>query len=238
MSLYGLFNFEDWSFCTQDFIQSLSEHDYDFLIAKRDKQEYKKGEILFQENTLPKGIYFIHEGKVKKYKTFQEQEQILYIAGRGELVGYHAALSKKAYPGSAATLENSIMSFIPNEDLYNLLYNSPALSMAMVTLLSREFGVYANNDLLHAQGKAFQRVATALLYVREKFKDSNAETDDLFMDISKTDLSHMAGLTRETTIRTLADFKENGIIKTRGSKIWVKNLKKLVDLTGRNLSKE
>jgi CRP-like cAMP-binding protein len=237
MSLRGLFNYEEWSYDTQSFVHALSGADYDFLIGSREIQEFRKNEILFHEKTTATGFYYIHEGKVKKYKVLHDHEQILYIAGKGELVGYHAGLSQKKYPGSAAALENTMATFILNEDFVGLLAKSPALSMAMINLLSAEFAVYANNDLLHTQGNASQRVATALICAREKFKEDKTESDKLFVAITRTDLAQMAGLTEKTTIRTLAEFKALGIISTKGSKIWVKNLEKLVELTGLDESK-
>lgn len=235
MSLSGLFNIDEWNFATQEFLSSISKDDYDFLITNREKLEYKKGEILLHQHTMLEGFYYIHKGKVKKYKTFHEHEQILYLAGKGEMVGYHAVLSNRKSAGSAATLEDCLVSFIPNEDLFELMNNSPAFNRAIITLLSREFEVYANYELLFAQGNAAERVAMALIYVREKFKEGDTKTDNLVINMTRMDLAKLVGLTKATTIRTLADFKENRVIKTRGSKIWVINLKKLAELTGRNL---
>ena len=94
---------EKFKFKSSHFFDGLSEEEQDILIAHSVTHVYKKGEIIFREGGIPAGIYFLKEGKVKKYKTTNEGgEQIFYVCNKGELMGYHALLSEEHYPDSAA----------------------------------------------------------------------------------------------------------------------------------------
>lgn len=238
MSLSGFFPFENWNFATQNIVNTLSEEDYLFLITKQSKQKYRKGDMLFREGIVPAGIYFIHEGKVKKYKEFLGKEQILYIANKGELVGYHAVLSEEKYPDSASCLENSIISFIPNEDFFTVLSRSATFSRGFLKVLSHEFTVFASNLFLHSRGTAEECLATALIVIREKSKNGSVEDKEVAIEISRGDLGDMAGVAPAHVSRILAEFKAAGIINISKKQITVTDLPKLIQRSGRTTSSE
>ena len=155
----------------------------------------------------------------------------LYVAGRGELFGYHAVLAEEDYPDSASTLERSVISYIPNEDFLNLIFRSPEFNRGFFKVLSHEFTVLSNYQLLIAQGTATQCLATALIVFREKSKDAGVVGEQVCINITRADLAHLAAISIDTVIRLLKDWKKSGIIRSAGRKIWVKDLKRLIDLT-------
>lgn len=229
MSLSGIFPIDKWNFTTQSIVSILSPEEYNFLIMQQGEQKYQKGEIIFREGVVPSGIFFIHNGKVKKYKVDQMgREQIIYVANKGELIGYHAILSEERHPDSAATLETCVISFIPKEDFLSVLDKSPLFSHRLLKALSHEFTVLANNISVFAQRTAVERLAIALIVLREKFKTETPEGQKIIFDVSRNDLANMAGIAKENVIRLLKEFKLEGIIGTKGREIWVKDIKKLV----------
>lgn len=229
MSLSGIFPIDKWNFITQSILTVLSEEDYQFLILQQGEQNYQKGEIIFREGVVPAGIFFIHQGKVKKYKVDQTgREQIIYVANKGELIGYHAVLSEERYPDSAAAIETSVISFIPKEDFLSVLNRSPLFANRLLKALSHEFTVLANNISVFSQRRAVERLAIALIVLREKFKMETPEGQEIIMNISRNDLANIAGIAKENVIRLLKEFKSEGIIGTEGRKIWVKDIKKIV----------
>jgi CRP-like cAMP-binding protein len=75
-------------------------------------------------------------------------------------------------------------------------------------------------QLLHlAYNSVRQRVAEALLVLRKKAEEQNEDPDVLY--ISREDLANMVGTAPESVIRTLSDFKEEGIIEIKSSKILI-----------------
>jgi CRP-like cAMP-binding protein len=227
MSLSGIFPIDRWNFTTQSILTALSDEDFDCLISNQSDQEYHKGDVIFREGAVPSGIFIIKSGKVKKYKTDRSgKEQIIYVANEGELIGYHAVLSEERYPDSASALENTLVSFIPKEDFIEVLHRSPYFTHRLLKALSHEFTVLANSISVFAQRTAAERLAIALIVLREKFKNSNAELND--MNISRADLGNMAGIAKENVIRLLKEFKEEGILETNGRKIRILDIKSLV----------
>jgi CRP-like cAMP-binding protein len=229
MSLSGIFPIDKWNFTTQSILSVLSEEELNFLILRQGEQKYGKGEVIFREGVVPSGIYYIHQGKVKKYKIDKTgKEQIIYVANKGELIGYHAVLSEERYPDSAAALESSAISFIPKEDFLTVLHQSPLFAQRLLKVLSHEYTVLSNNISVFANRSAVERQAIALIVIREKYKAESQEGEKVLIDISRSDLANMAGLAKENVIRLLKELKDEGIIGSEGRKIWVEDIVKLV----------
>lgn len=229
MSLSGIFPIDKWNFTTPSILSMLSAEEYNFLIGRQGEQKYQKGEIIFREGVVPYGIFFIHQGKVKKYKVDPSgKEQIIYVANNGELIGYHAVLSEERYPDFAAAMEDSVISFIPKDDFLAVLNNSTIFANRLLKSLSHEYSVLANNISVFAQRTAVERVAIALIVMREKFKIETAKGEEIIIDISRADLASIAGIAKENVIRLLKELKSEGIIETQGRKIWVKDIERLV----------
>ena len=229
MSLNGIFPIDRWNFTTHSILNVLSEEDYANLLVHQTDQKYLKGDVIFREGAVPAGIFLIRSGKVKKYKVDnQAREQIIYVANRGELIGYHAVLSEERYPDSAAAIEDSLISFIPKEDFASILHRSPAFTGRLLKALSHEFTVFANSLSVIAQRPASERLAIALIVLREKYKEEGLEEKDIILNVSRMDLAGMAGIAQENVIRLLKEFKEEGIVETDGRKIWIRDIKMLV----------
>jgi len=156
------------------------------------------------------------------------KEQIIYVANHEELIGYHAVLSGERYPDSAAAIEDSLISFIPKEDFISILHRSPAFTQRLLKALSHEFTVLTNSISVIAQRTATERLAIALIVLREKYKDEDSDVQDIILNISRMDLANMVGIAQENVIRLLKEFKEEGIVETDGRKIWIKDIKRLI----------
>ena len=231
MSIKGLFPIDKWDFKTESVLAELPETDLDLLTAHKSVQTYKKGEVIFREGGFPSGIFYIINGKVKKYKVDKEgKEQIIYVANTGELLGYHAVLSEDRYPDFAAALEESRIAFIPKEDFLEVLEHSEVLSRRLLKTLSHEFAVLANSLTLFAQKSVRERLATQLIVIREKYKVNFHPGMPVEINMSRDDLASLAGTVRENVVRILTEFKQAGIIQTQGRRIIVLDVNKLISI--------
>jgi CRP-like cAMP-binding protein len=231
MSIKGIFPIQKWDFNSESILADLPLDDLELLTCNKIEHTYKKGELVFKEGSYPAGIYFINSGKVKKYRVDEEgREQIIYVANRGELIGYHAVLSQDLYPDSAATLEVSTIGFIPKEDFLRSLDQSTILNRRLLKTLSHEFAVLANSLTLFTQKSVRERLALQLIVIREKYKVNFQPGMEVEINMSREDLAGLVGTARENVVRVLSEFKKDGILETKGRKIFVRNIKKLIDI--------
>ncbi|MBS1666402.1 MAG: Crp/Fnr family transcriptional regulator [Bacteroidetes bacterium] len=231
MSIKGVFPIDRWEFNSQSVLADLPIEDLELLTAHKLEQLYKKGEIIFREGAYPSGIFYIIEGKVKKYKLDKEaKEQIIYVANKGELLGYHAILSQDRYPDCAAALEESRIAFIPKEDFLETLNQSKELSSRLLKTLSHEFAVLANSLSMFAQKSVRERLAIQLIVLREKYKVNFQVGMPVEINMSRDDLASLVGTVRENVVRVLSEFKEAGILETKGRKIIILNVARLIKI--------
>lgn len=231
MSIKGVFQIDKWDFKSESVLADLPAEDLKQLTANKTEQFYKKGELLFREEAYPTGIFYIIEGKVKKYKLDKDaREQIIYVANTGELLGYHALLADDRYPDCAAALEESRIAFIPKEDFLNTLNNSKELNRRLLKTLSHEFAVLANSLSLFGQKSVRQRLALQLIVLREKYKINFQPGMPVEINMSRDDLASLVGTARENVVRVLSEFKEDNILETKGRKIIVHNVNRLIKI--------
>ena len=229
MSLKGIFPLDKWGFNNTSVLTELSDTELEMLRINMSEQVYSKGEIIFREGASPSGIFYIRKGMAKKYKVDKEgKEQIIYVANTGELIGYHALLAGERYPDSAAALEESRIAFIPKEDFLQVLESSKRLSQWLLKTLSHEFSVFANSVALFAQKNVRERLAMQLILMREKYKQDFSPGMAVEINLSREDLASLVGTARENIVRMLKDFKQEGILTTKGRKIIITDVQKLL----------
>jgi CRP-like cAMP-binding protein len=231
MSIQGIFPIDRWDFESESILADLPAGDLEMLMARKYEQVYKKGEIIFREGSYPSGIFYIANGKAKKYKMDRDgREQIIYVANTGELLGYHAILSEDNYPDSAAVLEESVITFIPKEDFLETINQSNILNRRLLKTLSHEFAVLANSITLFAQKSVRERLALQLIVIREKYKVDFEPGMPVEINMSRDDLASLVGTARENVVRMLSEFKEEGTVTTKGRKIIVLDVKELIKI--------
>ncbi len=229
MSIQGLFQIDQWDFKSESLLADLPADVHEILMANKSEQKYKKGEIVFREGAFPTGIFYISRGKVKKYKVDNEsREHIIYVANTGELLGYHAILAQGRYPDFAAALEESVIGFIPKEDFLDALAQSPLLNSRLLKTLSHEYAVLANSITLFSKKSVRERLALQLIVLREKYKDHFKPGMPVEINMGRDDLASLVGTARENVVRILTEFKEDGILDTKGRRIIVNNVNKLI----------
>lgn len=223
-SIIAKFNFN-----SDSIFQGLPEDDFKLLESKMINQKYKKGQNIFVEGAFPAGIFYVKEGRIKKYKANRDgREQIIYICNKGELLGYSALLSEEAYPDSAATLEDAVVGFISREVFLKVLGQSPAMSLKLLKNLSHEFGVLVNTIATFAHKTVRERLALSLLILKDKFYEQDNPEKMVEINLSREDLANIVGTAVETLVRILHSFKEEGLIETQGRKIKIINEGQLV----------
>ena len=76
----------------------LKKEDYDKLAASKKSYRYNKGDIIFDDGELPKGVFFISKGTAKLSKSgVYGKDQILRFIKEGDLIGYRSLLMGDAF---------------------------------------------------------------------------------------------------------------------------------------------
>lgn len=225
------FPFEKFHFKSNSILEDLPEAERKLLEDHMVIRRLKKKQAVFVEGSIPTGIFYLKQGKVKKFKMDREgKEHILYICSSGELFGYPALLSEEPYSDSASTLEDSEIGFIPQKYFEEVLASSAGFSNKLLKNLSHEFGVLGNNVMMFAQKTVRERLALTLLILKEKYAEKGQREKPSEIVLSREDLANMVGTAVETLVRLLHEFKDEGLIATNGRIITVKDVKRLIEV--------
>lgn len=196
------------------------------LSAHRDVRSCRKKESIYVQDSFPKGIYMVVSGKVKTGMVNEQgKELITGLYKEGDFFGYLALLEDKPYSDSATALEDTEVCLIPKEDFFALLYKNTEVARRFVRLLADNLTEKEEQLLKLAYNSVRKRVAEALVTLCNRYRREGEET--FTMTISREDLANLAGTATETTIRTLSDFKEEGLVEVKGGTITVVSYDKL-----------
>ncbi|HSC55462.1 MAG TPA: Crp/Fnr family transcriptional regulator [Phnomibacter sp.] len=191
--------------------------------------QYKKGELLFKEGDLMKGMFFISNGLVKVHKQWGDKELIVRFAKSGDVAGHRGLGGDNIYPVSATALENTLVCHV-DLDFFNdslkvnseLLYDLLIFFAAELKLSERKM-----RDMVHMSVKG--RIAQALISLTNKFGTS--PTGKLEVNLTRQDFASYAGTTYETSFRLMQEMEKEKLIKMDGKMITILNPDALLQLT-------
>jgi len=195
------------------------------LSENRHVRTFKKKDIIYMEGQMPNDLYFIERGKVKTYKVnYDGKELITGIHNEGDFLGYVPLLEEKPYYENAEAIEEVRIAVIPKTDFLLLIYSSKDMARKFIKMLSNNLEETENRLIEIAYQSVRQRVASALLKINERLGESNSATT---ITVARRDLSNIVGTATESLNRTLADFKDEGLVQITGEGLKIMNKQKL-----------
>tara|TARA_R110001583_G_scaffold15501_2_gene63830 strand:- start:9919 stop:10965 length:1047 start_codon:yes stop_codon:yes gene_type:complete len=201
-------------------IEELKNYFCDFGISK----EYKKGETIYKEGEYSNNIYLIYKGKAKSFKIDEfGKELILNIHKDDDFIGLSAIVDNSHYYETMTAMESLEIMYLSKSKIRQILENNHKLSLEIFQLVNENLTEVKEQLLEMAFGSMRRKTAKTIL----KFANimSNKPTDSI--NISRRDLAGVAGIATESLIRTLTDFKKNGILEIEGRNIRIIDLEKL-----------
>jgi CRP-like cAMP-binding protein/ActR/RegA family two-component response regulator len=193
------------------------------LPADREIRHFRKKDLVFREGDAPRWLYYLESGQVKIFKTSDDgRELIVQVANPGDYLGYLALLKNDRYPESAAALEESTIRLVPKEDFNTLITVNRDVSATFLKVLANHVSEREQQLIDLAYNSVRKRTATALAYL---YKQGHQE-----IHLLREDLAALAGTAKETLIRTLTDFKNEGLIEIKESVIHIRKIEKLMEM--------
>ena len=199
--------------------KDLSRKELEVIVKNHTYAHYRKGEIVFKEGEKPAGLISLSTGKVKVFKEgVGGREQIIRMVRPAGLLGYRSLFAGMNYSASAIALEDSIICIIEKDAFFNLVKDSPELSLRIIRMISMELGFSNERTLSLTQKHIRGRLAESLLVLRDTY---GFETDGLTIRayLSREDIANLSNMTTSNAIRTLSTFATESVISIEGRKI-------------------
>lgn len=185
---------------------------------------YKKNSTIYQEGDNSNFVYLVTKGIVKCYK-FDEQGKELTTAlyKEDDLFGYTSFTQNVPYQETATTIKETELMGLQKSELQKILFSNHKLTLDIIELLTDNIFGIKDQLLQMAYSSVHKKTAATILKFAEKM---NRKPEDP-IKISRNDLASVAGIATETLIRTISNFKKQGLIEIEGRSIKIIDLQKL-----------
>lgn len=190
------------------------------IISSSRVMSFKKGQVIFRENSKIEGVYCIKKGMIKLVKSLGKGNVALELVGSSDVLDVLRSTNNK-YKQTAICITDTTLCFFLLEDWEtNMLKDPKILSELNATYIAKYN--YLADFIFNLKSKNMTgRVAATLLEIYEKhhFLDN-------YIDIALTrkDIAELSGTTPESVIKILNDFKKEKIIEIVGKKIKILNV--------------
>jgi CRP/FNR family transcriptional regulator len=173
---------------------------------------YQPDEVIFLESEPCSGLFIVHKGHVKIFKSSPEgREQILTIIGPRDSFNDVAVFDGGPNPASAQAMDAAEMCVIERPTLMSLFARYPKLAQAVVTVLAARcrmlVGMVEDLSLKSVAG----RLAKLLL-------DQAAQGQDA-VPLTRQQMAARLGTIREMVSRALRELEDEGLVSRDGRQI-------------------
>jgi len=202
----------------------LDEDSINDLCNNKEEQFFRKGEIINHEGEKINTFKYLKSGLVKLFRrTSTGEEQVITITRPFEFVSNMSIFSEERYQYSVSALEDSVVCFIKLDFIKELFMKNGAFAMGLLTKISMINDKIINQTLDIRQKNLVGRVAYVLLYFTKDIYKSRV----FDLPVSRKEIADYIGMSTANVIRTMSDFKKEGIIRIFGKTIEVVDLEKL-----------
>ena len=208
----------------------LDDRSIEELCNSKKERSFRKGEVINHEGEKISGFKYLKSGLVKIFRSASTgEEQIVTIMRPFEFVSTMNIFSGERYLYSVSALEDSIVCIVDLGIIKNLFLKNGGFAMGLLTKISEVNDRIITQTLDIRQKNLIGRVAFVLLYFTKEIYNSRIYE----LPVSRKEIADYIGMSTANVIRTLSDFKKDGIIKVLGKTIEVADINKLEILSKR-----
>ncbi|HEX7584820.1 MAG TPA: Crp/Fnr family transcriptional regulator [Prolixibacteraceae bacterium] len=195
---------------------TLTTDELDLLVKEKRHLVFKAGETIFKQNTSARNIVCIKRGLAKIVAEGENEKKLIVrlFANHSILTGGSLFLDEIRHFTVQAVTEVECC-FIGSDMILDLVARNNRFAFELLKLNNRQNMQMLNNLVGITQKYMPGRVADLLLYLKNEIFLSNP----FITRLSRQELADMTGMTMESFIRILKEFKSSEIIAVEGSNI-------------------
>jgi len=202
----------------------LDETAIEELCNHKEEQAFRKGEVINHEGEKIMNFKYLKSGLVKLYRrTSTGDEQVITITRPFEFVSNMSIFSEERYQYSVSALEDSVVCLVKLDYIKELFLKNGGFAMGLLTKISMINDKIISQTLDIRQKNLIGRVAFVLLYFTKEIYSSRV----FDLPVSRKEIADYIGMSTANVIRTLSDFKREGIIRVFGKTIEIVDINKL-----------
>lgn len=189
---------------------------------------YKKGEIISKQGSFASHIIYLRKGLAKVYLEGRSKNLILTITPPGNLMGLPCLYDgNNVFLYSASSYVDSEVDLIDIELFKQLILQNSKFAFSIIKTLNANTVQTYGRFYCFTNKQMHGRLADILLCLSQRIY----EKDSFNLPLTRADLAELTGMSTESVVRVMKDFKDDGLIKTQGKEIELINLEMLMKIS-------
>ncbi len=208
--------------------KQLIPSELEFINENKTQILYRKDENICKQSAFASYVLYIADGLVKLYLESPNNKNInIKILKTSEFIGLSSIYGDNIYNYSAIALKDSNICLIEKESFRKLLNNNGNFASEIIKWYCNNEKQLFNKIKSLGHKQMHGRLADALLYL----SDEAFNQEEIFLLLSRKDISDFACISTESTVRLLAELKNEGIIQMDGKHIKILDRVKLINIS-------
>lgn len=195
----------------------LEDDQMDKIMYTTQSVAFEKGSIIYRAEEESDTLYIVNKGRVRIYRLAESgKEQVVRVLEPGDFTGEMALFSPEntKHESYAEAMMDTKICMIKRSDLQEFLLKYPSISLKILNELSQRLGQSEKQMTRFATEKVETRIA---LFLAECL-DSETNTMEFTLPMTKKDLASYLGTTPETLSRKFGDLEDEKLIKQKPKK--------------------
>ena len=190
--------------------------------------EYKKGEIIAKQGTFASHVIFLKKGLVKVYIGGKSKDLILKMIPENHFVGLSSIYDgNNKFIYSVSTYIDTVVSLIDASFFKSLLRKNGKFAYNIVNIQNENAAQVYGRFYCLTRKQSGGLVADLMLCLANRVFKSL----DFNLPVSRNDLADLTGLSVESVLKIMKDFKASGIIETQGKNVKILEPNKLENIS-------
>ena len=202
-------------------LRDLGDAERRLVLAKAQRRQFKRGEVLFHEGDPADTLHFIAEGRVIARRTSPMGDSVAFrVIGPGRALGDVAAVSSaRRRSSTVSALEPTTTLSLTFAEFARLCEAHPAIQTHLATLLAARVKRLSDQLLEALFLPTDRRVVRRLLDLCEQYQGGPGAA--VVIPLTQTDIAELAGATRPSTNRVLRALESEGLVRLRRGQVEV-----------------
>ncbi len=190
--------------------EALTEDEKELLEKSSVTVDYKKGETICKQGSFASQVIYVEEGLVKVYLEGKPKNLILTITPADHFVGLQAIFEgNNTFVYSVSTYVDSRIKLIDIQVFKQLIRQNPSFSSKIINILNENSAQNYGRFFCLTRKQLHGRLADILICLSERIFRSDA----FELPLSRNDLGDLTGMSTESVIRIMKEFKDDELIK-------------------------
>ncbi|PLX16917.1 MAG: hypothetical protein C0599_14450 [Salinivirgaceae bacterium] len=206
---------------------NLTDEQMDRINEKRFEARFKSGEVIFKQGSPTSNAIFIISGMAKIYTETENGKSVRYaIAKPGRLITGPGTFVDNIHHYSLATIKDTVACFVDIGIIKELILENGRFAQGFIEDISAKALNSFDKILSISQKKMNGRLAEGILHL----SDEIFQSDEFNCCLTRQELGELTLMTKESVVRLLKEFDEEGIVKVKGSNLKIMDKNRLTKI--------